>query len=114
LPTRADCRSQRPLNDPCAEPFYRADVFQQASASYFTSLAIACPEHCAYFGNLARPALLCYGQLGFWPIFSSGFGFFSPARHFPFVASGRGGKHSAYPTAFPANPSNPALNPTCA
>jgi hypothetical protein len=50
----------------------------------------------------------------FWAFFSSGFGFFSPARHFPFASSGRGFKHFACTTAFPANPSNTSLNPTCA
>ena len=43
---------------------------------------------------------------------SSGFEAFPAARHFPFSASGRGFKQSACATAFPANPSNPPLNPT--
>ena len=43
---------------------------------------------------------------------SSGFEAFPATRHFPFSASGRGFKHSACATAFPANPSNPPLNPT--
>jgi hypothetical protein len=45
-------------------------------------------------------------------IFPSGLACFSAARHFPFATCGRGLKHFAFPSAFPANPSNPALNPT--
>jgi hypothetical protein len=48
----------------------------------------------------------------FWPKLKSGLGAFPPAQHSPFAASGRGFKHFACATAFPANPSNPALNPT--
>ena len=49
----------------------------------------------------------------FWPILqSSGLGAFPAVRHFPFATSGRGCKQFACATAFPANPSNPALNPT--
>jgi len=62
----------------------------------------------------ARLGLRCFVTVNsvFWPVFSSGLAFFSPARHFPFASSGRGLKHSACATAFPANPSNPALTPT--
>ena len=48
----------------------------------------------------------------FWPKLKSGLGAFPPAQHSPFAASGRGFKHFACAAAFPANPSNPALNPT--
>ena len=42
---------------------------------------------------------------------STGLGAFPAAQHFPFAASGRGFKQFACAAAFPANPSNPALNP---
>jgi len=48
----------------------------------------------------------------FRPIFTSGLGAFPPVQHFPFASSGIGFKQSACAIAFPANPSNPALNPT--
>jgi len=48
----------------------------------------------------------------FWPKLKSGLGAFPSAQHSPFAASGRGFKHFACAAAFPANPSNPALNPT--
>ena len=48
----------------------------------------------------------------FWPKLKSGLGAFPPAQHSPFAASGFGFKQFACTAAFPANPSNPALNPT--
>lgn len=48
----------------------------------------------------------------FWPKLNSGLGAFPPAQHFPFTAGGFGFEHFACAAAFPANPSNPALNPT--
>ena len=48
----------------------------------------------------------------FWPKLNSGSGAFPATPHFPFASSGRGSKQFVCPTAFPANPSNPALNPT--
>ena len=50
----------------------------------------------------------------FWAFSSVGLGGIPPTRHFPFASSGRGFKHFACATAFPANPSNTTLNPTCA
>lgn len=40
---------------------------------------------------------------------SSGFAAFPAAGYFPFTTSGRGCKHLACATAFPANPSNNAV-----
>jgi len=49
----------------------------------------------------------------FWPnSTSSSLGAFPAAQHFPFATSGFGFKHFACAAVFPANPSNPALNPT--
>ena len=48
----------------------------------------------------------------FWPKLKSGLGVFPLTQHSTFATRGRGFKHFACPTAFPANPSNPALNPT--
>jgi len=48
----------------------------------------------------------------FWPKLKSGFGAFPPAQYSPFATCGRGCKLVACAAAFPANPSNPALNPT--
>lgn len=45
---------------------------------------------------------------------SSGFVGFLVVGYFSFAGDGFGCKHRACATAFPANPSNPALNPTCA
>ena len=47
----------------------------------------------------------------FWPNFTSGLGAFPAARHFPLAASGFGCKPFACATAFPANLSNPAVDP---
>ena len=48
----------------------------------------------------------------FWPILqSSGLGAFPAAQHFPLATCGRGCKHFACATAFPANLSNPAVDP---
>ena len=46
------------------------------------------------------------------PKMKTGLGALPPAPQTPFAASGRGFKHFACAAAFPANPSNPALNPT--
>jgi hypothetical protein len=48
----------------------------------------------------------------FGPIFTSGLGAFLAIRHSLFAASGCGSKQFACAAAFPANPSNPAINPT--
>ena len=47
----------------------------------------------------------------FWPNLASGLAALPAARHFPFAACGFGCRHFACATAFPANLSNPAVDP---
>lgn len=77
----------------------------------FPSLALCSVPVLSFRLNLRGSATV---YPAFWAFFSSGLGFFSPARLFPFATSGRGFKQFACTTAFPANPSNTSLNPTCA
>jgi hypothetical protein len=63
----------------------------------------------------------CFGQRlvaavssVFGPLFTLGLGAFSSVWYFLFVISDCGCKRFAGAAAFPANPSNPVLNPTCA
>ena len=66
-------------------------------------------------GLPSRLGLRCFVTVNsvFGLIFSSGLACFSAARHFLFaISGGLGFKHAACVATFPANLSNPALNPT--
>jgi hypothetical protein len=47
----------------------------------------------------------------FWPNLASGLAAFPAAWHFPFAACGFGCRQFAWAAAFPANLSNPAVDP---
>jgi hypothetical protein len=68
-----------------------------------------------------RVSAICFGQRlvaavssVFGSLFTLGLGAFSFVWYFLLVISGCGCKRFAGAAAFPAHPSNPALNPTCA
>ena len=55
----------------------------KAPVSHVASLSVSRSEHRAWFAISARPAVLCYGQLGFLAYFFVGFGLLLACSAFP-------------------------------